>query len=97
MTLKQQYIEICKKKAEIRAMMEFDQYVSQTQNHEPAPEVPEDDGDELLTAKQAAEFMQVSIGTVYAWEKSGRLKSRGSGRSKRYTKSACLRALKTGR
>ncbi|MEM9077151.1 MAG: helix-turn-helix domain-containing protein [Bacteroidota bacterium] len=50
--------------------------------------------DDLLTREQAAEFLQINLSTLWAWQQKGRIKAYGiSGHRRYYKRSELLEAL----
>jgi len=53
-----------------------------------------DANEDLLTREQAAEFLQINLSTLWAWQQKGRIKAYGiSGHKRYYKRSELLEAL----
>lgn len=88
---KRQYVESCKFKAEIEAILKLG---CQHQEQAPITLEAEDNGG-WLTVDEAVAYSKYSKRTVQKAYTSGKLKSHGTGRNRRITKSALERWVKT--
>ncbi len=90
-----QYVAACMLKAKTEAQLFIESHQEKASKEKPLE--TNEPPDTWLSTEEAAKHMKIATRTVSDWVNSGRLISHGSGKCRRFKKSACDRALRQDR